>query len=226
MSENRLVIEISLGLPKTYLYNSKEGLMEFGSPLSLKLLDPKDELWVLSERIQSLIDQNIDLFKDEMYYDTESDRRTVKQISEGVPFNKIINTGITTYSKLIDEGYFLCKILEKEKTKNQTKIKVKWQKDGKEEEFSDLKFINYGSLKLIDYGSDLKIANAIKKDQYAVLGIFDSYTAIFLSLGDQEFTCKKKKKILKGGKLKTKTYLLKEDNEEDEEEEMYLKKVS
>lgn len=96
----QLTVHMSAGLPQVLLqqlvrnrdYSDKTKfdfsyeICEIGSPASQ---DAPEWLLNWGRIIQKLINDNIDLFKDKEYYDTEIDRYTVEQIAQGKRFDEI-----------------------------------------------------------------------------------------------------------------------------------------
>jgi hypothetical protein len=99
--EPQICIRMSQGLPKAYIqlleknqYNNKEetyfySIAEVESNFISQKLKPNHYIIELCKKVNKILENNVKVFMDEEYYETEGDRSTVEQIKQGVPFDKL-----------------------------------------------------------------------------------------------------------------------------------------
>ena len=99
--EPQICIRMSQGTPKAFIqlleknqYNNKEEtyfytIAETNSNFVNQRLKPNHYIIDLCNKVNKMIEENINVFMDEEYYETEGDRAVVEQIKNGVPFDKL-----------------------------------------------------------------------------------------------------------------------------------------
>lgn len=95
--EPTIVIEMSAGMPQAYIRILTEEDYGNGKSVYYTICEPgskmseKAPIWLNGwcNTVNKILKENKRLFEDEMYYETEGDRDTVRQIAMGVPFDQI-----------------------------------------------------------------------------------------------------------------------------------------